>query len=1036
MLKSRTRATVGFRRTDSQAREGCGHAGRGSMASPRDAKTPLRELFFFVLGFVIVLHLAPAIQAQNPVVNGAVQGQLGGREPLGVYPPEAYYQALEIYRDGDLARAIDAFDFALGRTRRDIQGRWLDAIPVLAMLGEAHWHSGNLEASSQAVEQAMSIAVRYRGWLSQALWAELARPGTREVNPSFLWPEAMAVNRLPLADKMKFRSGRVLTEQELVKGGAFEELNIKTLDVVEVMRGLAIACFRRRVILGPLLDNDSLAAAVLDSSRYPVRLSKGTVPYSLIGSLRAAEKLAAFQDADAMKDALANRAMPGGVHPLSAVTGLCQTYIAAGSKTPQAAIPIALTVANQAAAYQHYSLIGEALQIAAGCASEKEAALVQNAAVKVATSLVRRSRLATLHCLIVAADASVTVGQLDVAATHLGQARSLLSRRDVFQPRLAAYGAYVTARLAAVQNSMSITPGFRDSLSEPLAQMNNFAFNHRIRNRPMISMPRLFQIARVRAALGRSVSGQTSDKILAAYAAQPPIELWRRDPVDAIAGQTADREALKLARLNIAANRTAGDEMLVLQDDLLSGRLLRELELGGRLLQIRSLVRADDANLGKELVALRNKAPKAFKELRGAVAKPAPVAGPALVTYTDQLEAKTWSVGLDRTEIPPLMPPRLDTKSPSAKIPAHVAVMTFYQDGNRIHVTFASDTKTTYWAINNGATRINSEVFRMLRAIGVGKTRGDRLPKDEAWRENAGKLAQQLIPDPSLVDPQKLKDLVIVPDGPLWYLPFEMLPISHDSGTMLGDVVKVTYAATPGLALYPTSVPTDKTAVAMAAGKFFAPRDAEINTAMIDSVQSAAVNGDTVLLGENNLVPTAWMGANAGHVVVADATIPNLELPIATAPAPYEAGMPGGSLKGWLQFPSQVPQSLLLAGFRTPPGSGKTGTGRELFMTIAALQCAGVQDVLLSRWIVGGESTALALREYVQEAAFLGPKESWRRAREILKRTELDPAAEPTLMKSEHDREGLSGNEPFFWAGYLFASPLTADELAREPPVK
>ena len=84
---------------------------------------------------------------------------------------------------------------------------------------------------------------------------------------------------------------------------------------------------------------------------------------------------------------------------------------------------------------------------------------------------------------------------------------------------------------------------------------------------------------------------------------------------------------------------------------------------------------------------------------------------------------------------------------------------------------------------------------------------------------------------------------------------------------------------------------------------------------------------------------------------------------------------------------------------------------------------------MLSRWVVGGESTALTLREYVQELPFMGAKRAWYRAREILKRTELDPVAEPTLMQSEHSRDGITGSEPFFWAGYLMASPMTAEEL-------
>ena len=880
----------------------------------------LRSFAGLAVGALLLTCWSAIAQGQQ-FQNGQQIGPLGGTETLGVYPPDSYYQALLIYRDGDLDQTIDAFEISLRQTRRDINGRWLDAIPVLAMLGEVYWDAGNLEASNQAVEQAINIAIRYRGWLSGPIWNDLVRPGNRAVNPQFLWPGAASVNRLPLADKMKFQSGQQLTERKLANGGRHEQYNIKTLDVVEVMRGLALACYRRRVIQGPLLDNDTVSNQLLDSSRYPANL-QAPVPRALIGSLRAAEKFSAMKDTQAMADAAANRAVTGGVHPLSDVVGLCQVYIAAGSKQPTAAVPIAITVANQAGAYQHYGLIGEALQIAVGCATEKEAPLIQKTAVTIATSLVRRSRLASLHCMIVAADAAVTSGQLDVAAGHLNQARSILARRDVVQPRLAAYGAYVTARLIAAQNASSVTSGFEAALGEPLAQMNQFQFNHRIRNRPMITMPRLFQLARVRAALLRSVAGQTSDQILSAYANEPTIDVWRRDAVDAIAAINSNREELRLARLKIAASRTAGDNVLVLQEDLLAGRFNSQLKLSGRVFQTRSLARADDIIIGPDVVAMRNKAPKHMKKLRDAVIAAPPGDLAALATNIQQLEAQAWTVALDRVEIPQTMPPRLNQKSPSGPIPSHVAMMTFFQDGQKIHVTFASAGKTTYWTIN-GASRLNLTIKRLLQGIGVTKIRGERLPKDAAWKEDAAKIWQAIVPDPSLLASRDLKHLIVVPDGPLWYLPFEILRPDPTSPKLLGDQLDVRYAATPGLALRSTSIPTGKNQIAISAGKFFAPRDIERNAAIVQSVHDSATGGNSISIGEKNMVPTGWLGAQAGHVLVADVIEPNLELPVQSPLAVSDAAVTGGGVQAWLKFPAKVPTSVAISGFRTPLAPGQ-----------------------------------------------------------------------------------------------------------------
>ena len=99
-------------------------------------------------------------------------------------------------------------------------------------------------------------------------------------------------------------------------------------------------------------------------------------------------------------------------------------------------------------------------------------------------------------------------------------------------------------------------------------------------------------------------------------------------------------------------------------------------------------------------------------------------------------------------------------------------------------------------------------------------------------------------------------------------------------------------------------------------------------------------------------------------------------------------------------------------------------SGQEILLTIAVLNYSGVRDVILSRWAVGGESTALLLREYAQELPFLGPSGALARAENVLRRSEISPLGEPTLSGADQERETLTGNEPFFWSSYLHTTPL------------
>ena len=84
------------------------------------------------------------------------------------------------------------------------------------------------------------------------------------------------------------------------------------------------------------------------------------------------------------------------------------------------------------------------------------------------------------------------------------------------------------------------------------------------------------------------------------------------------------------------------------------------------------------------------------------------------------------------------------------------------------------------WTVN-GSNRIPSELGKVLRGIGVGKTRGERLPVDESWKQHAVTLRRHLIPEDTTITPEKFDELIIVPDGPLWYLPFELLPVLEAS---------------------------------------------------------------------------------------------------------------------------------------------------------------------------------------------------------------------------------------------------------------
>lgn len=985
-----------------------------------------------IQGLILAVLTILAVN-QTALGQGAGLGPSLGREPTGSsYPSQHYYAALELYRTGELDRAIDAFDFAINRTRKDINGHWIDAIPVYAMLGECQYRLGDLEGAMQSFDMSLKIAIRYRGWLSRPVWAEVLMAQVKFSPKQYLWPEANAVNRLPVTRTIKFYSGEQMTEARLAAGGRIEELNIKPLDAIEILRGLAIASYRRRIILGPLAEGDALATQLLESTKYPAGLQLA-IARNLIGATRAAERFGAMQDERAVTDAAENATFNGGVHPISPITGLCAASALAGSDKPTAAVPLCLAVANQAASMDHFEWVGEALQLAAGCATSAEAGVVQNAAQVAASNLLRKSRLASLQCLIAAADAAVTAGDLTSATARLTEARTLAMRRDVTQPRLEASIAYVAARIATRTGAVSGQASAGVPWDDHLAQMISFATNSRLRKRELITMPRLYQLQRVRLALGRNLDGASADVLLAKYADDPPIDVWRRDPVDAIAGLIANRDSIRLARLRTAATRESGQDVFARIEDIQSGRIRTQLPLGGRVMQVRALARLPDELLEKQLVDFRNVAPLPIRDLRRAAkaaldAIPAADADPgAEQSKLDRLESSAWAIALDRYDLPAVMPHRLDPKQPASVLPDGVGVLTFFQDGNLFHAVLCTKKKSTYWPIK-GAPRVAGEIAKVTRGIGAAPTRGARLPDDQGWRGDAIALRDRLIMSstgPILTGALVGVDhLIVIPDALLWYVPFEILPTEGEDSPLLGDSIKLTYAATPSLAIYPTAPATTKPVVAITSGKFFAPREAEANEALVQSLVDSIAAGGSVRLPQQAARTTSRVGEIAGHLMVAEPVTPNPNSTLDTPLAAYEASQRNGTLRSWLGFPPAAPGSVFLPGFRSNLDTSQGVSGHEIMQTIAALQYSGVRDVLISRWAVGGESTALLMREYAQELPFLGTADAFARAKNVLRRSEISPLGEPTLAGSDQERETLTGDEPFFWSSYLLATPL------------
>ncbi len=952
--------------------------------------------------------------------------------PSNSYPNAQYYLALEIYREGDLGTAAEAFDSALGQCRKDINGRWIDAIPVHAMLAECFYQAGDLAAASEQIDMALALAIRNRGWLSALEWQDSTVAAIMTPDPASAWAGTNLPAIVPLSDKVKMGTGNADVAGQIQRGGVFESFRLTSIDAVEIMRGISIASYRRRVIYGQLSNQTEIVAQSLDATKIPSGLQL-PIPRALIVAMRGCERFGGGEDAETIVDVGKAAFIGNAAHPLSAMLLLSGARAVAMTDKYVDAVPMAMQAAITASALRQPEWVGEAMLVAAGCLDNKSAGAFLASANNAAGMHLRRGRVASVGALLAACEASLLVGDTGAAQVALTQAASLLQRRDMQQPRLAAHGEYLAAR-AAAQTGASFGLSEPSLIDQSLARMFTFTAgngpklgrggaNNRRPNGNTPATPRLFQLGLVTAgARSRGVGGKVVDEKVNLYAADPTDAVWRADPVDAIAYQVFDRSQSVAAQLVSAIKRNATNELLALVDKLHRQRFLATQSLGGRVLQARRLAATENALLTEPVAAAMAKPPATLTEMVNILAMPLPLPGsPELAARGERLESLAALLALQRGELPGASPPAIVGPSDLQRLPKNTALLTFAElDGTTIAVLFAKE-KIKTWNVTP-TKAVAGEIVKLLRELGVSSNRSaERLGDETVWKKQSAALRRKLIPDSYLEDLESSENLVVVPDGVLWYLPFELLLLGDENADSLGDRMLIRYSPTPGLAVHPVAFPNFDRPTGLVSQLFFAPRDPEANTQMMAQVRDALKASTT--LPTDPPVIGALLGESIGPLAVFGIVSPNPANPFAFSPTIYDAADPFGSLAAWGRFPSRVPRSVFLPGFRTAATSPTLGDGREIFLTLTALHCSGVRDVMLSRWAVGGESTSLLMKEFLQELSFEGIQPAWRRAIQALRESPLNPDAEPLLGAKDKEREELTGDHPLFWSGYIIDTP-------------
>ncbi|WP_202921209.1 CHAT domain-containing protein [Anatilimnocola aggregata] len=944
-------------------------------------------------------------------------------------PGDVYFAMFGPYYDGDYASCVRGFRDSARGGLVSIEGRWVDAICYHTMMGESYNQMGDLTNALDQYTSACKLFLAHRDWL---LRVEFPPNIDAENNPrvAITWgapTRPLKIGRFP--EKFQVLFGRIDNQQAANQGGVIAPPSLRPVNVLEIARCIAVSIRRRGELMGPTCEHDPLTGQLVDAlARRPgppnhwaqclVEIQYGLALASANKSVQAISEL--------QRGLLA-----GGVldHPLTSLALLELGRIAFDQEKYDVALTYFMEATYSAAWFDRFDVMEEAFRQAQMTHIISGQPGVFAPAVP-ASAWAKSKRLRTMNVTLLTglAENLFVTGDLNNASATIGQARSNLGRGEALQGTMGCRINYQAARIQLAQGN---NLGGGTSLVAALGYQRK-------------ASPGLFQIALADAMFtSGGVTERLADLLYANVLREPRPRDWQLDPLEVIAIQSTPHPIPMEHWFELALSRKELEKALEIADRIRRHRFHSVVPLGGRLLALRWVLQApkelldESAQLQRQDLLNRFAAYDALNQ-QATAARTAleqlPLLPPDDADQKKQLELFNQlgqvstgqehllnQIALSRAAADQPFPPLRAVKDTQKDLPPGSLVLAFFQTSRNLHGFAFTNEQYAYFTLESPA-KLKAEMMDLFKKLSL-YDRNAAVPVEDlasdAWKTPAAAILKKLSNGAGAEDWAKYKELIIVPDSFLWYVPFEALPLpGSETGASLISHLNIRYAPTMSLVLGDRrgQKPLSKTAIV--AGKIL-PREDERIAAAVAEQLATALPGSTVLTG-NTVAPGSLLGTQFDRLVMLTDMEETDKLPFGWSPLQLDRGKPGANLSDWMTLPWGCPEQLVFPTFHSPAEYGlkRGGNGDEMFLTICGLMASGSRSMLLSRWRVGGRSTADFVREYSQELPHLPAADAHRRAITLLRGTSLDPREEGRL-RAPATLEEFKPEHPFFWAGYM-----------------
>lgn len=964
-----------------------------------------------------------------------------------VYPRDTYYLAFRDYYDGDLSNALRQFQ-SEGRRGLRIPGQnWIDSICYHTMIGECYYQMGQLDDALAQYESALQLMLTFPDWMIRIQFQPIrpTQPGQVRNVP---WYTSQRRPRYgEYRDTYLIGQGQLNPLDTVQKGGALQVAVLMQIGVPEIVRCSTISLRRWRELLGPACAEHTITKELIAAySRRPGQPNHWSEAW--IDVQLGLAQLAGGQTAQA-KTALQRALVAEGQfdHPLTSTALLALGEIALEEGDFGAATSLFAEASLTAVQYPSPDIVGEAFTwgLITHMASNAPGIYPPLRQALEWTRPNNQRRLAALISVLLAEN-YVNIGDSRQAQAYLSEARGLLSRkREMLASRIGARMNFVLAH-ALFQSGSS--EGYR-----ALDDAMKFQQNGSLRN---------FHIKLADHLLSKGQLSPRAAMDLYAKVLQDPSAVdWSNDPFESLSVLMTPHPRSFANWFAVALERNAPERALEIGDLARRHRFYSTLEFGGRTLALRWVLEAPQALLDPEAVLQRQNLltrypayatlSKEAETLREQLAQlpPAPDAGEALAQlktgmnkledYSTKQEVILREMALGRLPCEMVFPPFRTTEQITEALPAGQALLAFHESGGQMHAFRISEAGYAHWNIGSSA-QLRNKIEGLLKDM--GQVDGNReltrdVLADDHWRDRSADLFNTLIQGVPDNFPLKAQEIVIVPDGVLWYLPFEILQVPEGNQMVsLLSRYRLRYAPTVSISM-PLDGATRSRArnTGVVTGKLF-PRD-DVVVAFDEFQRLGNTLPGTVGVGAALPGPSSSYVSLFDRLVVYDDLIGTDEAkPYAWSPLTMDRNPATGTLNSWMKLPWAGPSEVLLPGYHMAAENGlkranPTTAGDEVFLSVCGLMASGARTILLSRWRPGGQSSYDLVREFAQELPHTSPTDAWQRSVQLVTQTPIDPEAEPRVKASGIDVPPPAVH-PFFWAGYMLidtGEPHPADAM-------